>query len=35
MVNGFQRFIEYFKDYQDQFVIIGGYACNLHYDEIS
>lgn len=33
MVNGFQRFIEYFKDYQDQFVIIGGYACTLHYVE--
>lgn len=33
MVNGFDRFIEYFKDYLDQFVIIGGYACTLHYFE--
>lgn len=33
MVNGFDRFIEYFKEYQDQFVIIGGYACTLHYFE--
>lgn len=33
MVNGFERFVECFKDYQDQFVIIGGYACTLHYFE--
>jgi hypothetical protein len=33
MVNGLQRFIEYFNDYQDQYVIIGGYACTLHYYE--
>ncbi len=33
MVNGFDRFVEYFEDHLDQIVIIGGYACTLHYLE--
>ncbi len=28
MVNGLERFRDKFKDYVDQYVIIGGTACN-------
>lgn len=33
MVNGVERFIEYFKAYQDEFVLIGGFACAMHYQK--
>ena len=29
MVNGFTEFKERFKEYKDQYVIIGGTACDL------
>lgn len=28
MVNGLNKFLEYFKDYEDQYVLIGGSACD-------
>ncbi len=29
MINGIHRFREHFKDYKDQYIIIGGFACDL------
>lgn len=29
MINGIHRFREQFKDYKDQYIIIGGFACDL------
>lgn len=30
MVNGLDKFREYFADYQDKYIIIGGTACDIH-----
>jgi len=32
MVKGLNNFKEYFRDYKDQFIIIGGTACSLWMD---
>ncbi len=34
MVRGLDNFKEYFKDYNNQYIIIGGTACSLNFDEI-
>ena len=33
MVAGIQRWKEYFNDYKDKYVLIGGVACNLLEEE--
>ena len=34
MVTGIERWKEYFNDYKDQYVLIGGAACNLLEEEL-
>lgn len=34
MVNGLQRFKEFFEEYSDNYVLIGGTACSIIFDEI-
>lgn len=34
MVTGIERWKQYFKDYKDNYVLIGGAACNLLEDEL-
>ncbi len=33
MVKGLPRFREHFADYQDHYVLIGGSACDVQFDE--
>ena len=33
MVKGLELFKEYFKDYKDQYVLIGGAACDINFDD--
>ena len=33
MIRGIDKFKEFFKDYQDQYVLIGGVACDLIFEE--
>ena len=33
MVTGLDKFREYFAEHEDQYVIIGGAACHLLFDE--
>lgn len=33
MVKGLERFKEYFKDYPDQYVLIGGAACDISFED--
>lgn len=33
MVKGLDVFLEYFRDYTDQYVLIGGAACSVSYEE--
>ena len=35
MVNGVQKFREYFSDYKDQYVLIGGTACDVNMSEVN
>lgn len=32
MVKGIERFREYFRDYTDQYVLIGGAACDISFE---
>ncbi len=34
MVTGIERWKEYFNDYKDKYVLIGGAACNLLEEEL-
>ena len=34
MVHGLEKFKEYFKDYTNQYVFIGGTACDILMDEL-
>lgn len=34
MVRGLEKFLEYFKGYEDNYIIIGGTACDIRYSEI-
>ena len=34
MVKGLDKFREYFADFSEQYVLIGGAACDISFDEI-
>ena len=35
IVNGMDKFVEYFKDYTDNYIIVGGTALNLLLSQVS
>ncbi len=34
MISGYQKFRDYFKDYPDEYVVIGGAACSILFDSL-